>query len=78
MIKGDKPNCLLSVQGFLFAIGMLLGWMHKLDYIPKMQYYGAINEKWVITMSFALDILCIILFLSAISKWRSVYVVWLH
>ena len=60
------------------CIGMILGWMHKLGYIVKKQYYGAINEERVIGMSFAIGRLCIILFLSERSKWRSVYVVWLH
>ena len=46
-----------------------------MGYIVKKQYYGAINEERVIGMSFAIGRLCIILFLSERSKWRSVYVV---
>ena len=35
---------------------------------PKMQHYRRINEEWVIAMSAVIGRLCIILFLSEISK----------
>lgn len=59
-----QTQILIKYARIFIAIGMMLSWMNKLAYILSMQYYGAINEEWVIAMGFAIGRLCIIIFLN--------------